>query len=437
MAIAKQTTTVATAQPIWRALFSKIGVFGLFFIIVGALVLLNSSTHAANTASLFGFGEQIDGRLAVPTQISTLLIGTLYVISGVIALSGQLGTSALQRPGRWLLIMCGVLIVPLVLIIAGAGHPTGVNIVVVLSISVRAATPVILGAMAGIWCERSGVTNVGIEGTMLTGACFGFITFVLLTPSLGMGNAQVLGVLVAVLAGGVISLLHAWLCITFKTDQIVSGTVINILAVGITSFVRREALLAADAGRGTIQQVPMPEFLSQMPIFGPILFQGRPIFYMMILVVIATHVMLYYTRWGLRMRAVGENPHAADTLGINVRRTRWICVFVGGLIAGLAGAWFSLETSGTFDDLMTNGRGFIAMAVMIFGNWTPFGAAAGGLLYGFTDNLNVTFQGLNVPVPSQFVQMVPYFITMVVLAGLVGRATAPKAIGQPYEKEGK
>jgi ABC-type uncharacterized transport system permease subunit len=150
-----------------------------------------------------------------------------------------------------------------------------------------------------------------------------------------------------------------------------------------------------------------------------------------------THIVLYYTRWGLRTRAVGENPHAADTLGINVRRTRWINVIIGGLIAGLAGAWFSLETSGTFDDGMTGGRGFIALAAMIFGKYTPIGAFGAGLLFGFSDVLGFTFQALEVPVPPQFVQMVPYMVTIIVLAGLVGRAVAPKADGVPYDKESK
>jgi simple sugar transport system permease protein len=158
---------------------------------------------------------------------------------------------------------------------------------------------------------------------------------------------------------------------------------------------------------------------------------------MMFILLIATHVILFYTRWGLRTRAVGENPRAADTLGINVIRNRWINVLIGGLIAGLAGAWFSLETTGSFDDNMTSGRGFIALAAMIFGKWMPFGAFGGGLLFGFADVLGQRFQALGVPIPPQFLQMVPYVITIVVLAGLVGRAVAPKADGVPYDKEAK
>jgi simple sugar transport system permease protein len=271
---------------------------------------------------------------------------------------------------------------------------------------------------------------------MLMGACFGFVVFTLLLPSMPTASAQLIGVIVATISGGAAALLHAWLSITFKTDQIVSGTVINILAVGLTSFVRREVLLSSEAGRETLQPLRIP-VLSEIPVVGDILFSGRPIFYSMFILLILTHVILFYTRWGLRTRAVGETPRAADTLGINVNRMRWINVIIGGLIAGLAGAWFSLETNGSFDDNMTSGRGFIALAALIFGKWMPFGAFGGGLLFGFSDALGQRFQFLGVPIPPQFLQMVPYVITIVVLAGLVGRAVGPRAAGTPYEKEGK
>ena len=270
------------------------------------------------------------------------------------------------------------------------------------------------------------------------------------------GSALFIGVIFAVLAGGVMAALHAWLSITFRTDQIVSGTVINILAVGLTSFMRREILLGAqDAGRETLQAVPFEQIanfpplrslldqLGGLPLFGDVLFplleevifSGKPIFYMMFILLLLTHVILFYTRWGLRTRAVGENPRAADTLGINVQRTRWINVIIAGFIAGLAGAWLSLETTGTFDDNMTAGRGFIALAAMIFGKWLPFGAFGGGLLFGFSSALETRFQILGVTLPPQFLQMTPYLVTIIVLAGLVGRARAPSAIGTPYEKE--
>jgi simple sugar transport system permease protein len=288
-----------------------------------------------------------------------------------------------------------------------------------------------LGALAGIYSERAGVVNIAIEGMMLMGAAFGFLVFVY------TGNIWI-GVGAALLIGALNALLHAVLSISFKTDQIVSGTVINILAIGVTGYVRRTFLINAPSGRTTLLEIPIP-LLSEIPFLGKILFTEKPIFYTMILLIIGSHIVLFYTRWGLRARAVGENPRAADTVGINVYRTRYLNVIISGMIAGLAGAWFSLETVGSFDDGMTAGKGFIALAAMIFGKWTPFGAFGGAMLFGFADALGTRFQILQIelfgaPLPAQFLQILPYVVTIIVLAGLIGRATPPAAVGQPYEK---
>jgi simple sugar transport system permease protein len=331
------------------------------------------------------------------------------------------------------LLVNGLLLIPLMLVIIAAGGKT--NITVMFTESFRLSTPIIMGAIAGLWAERSGVTNIAIEGMMLAGACLGFVIYSLLVArGIEIGVAQFTGVISAVMAGAVMAALHAWLSIKFKTNQVVSGTVINILAIGITSYLRREVLVSSEAARSTLPIIAIPG-LSTIPVVGTSLFNGKPIFYSMIILVIVSHVVLYYTRWGLRTRAVGENPHAADTLGINVIRNRWTNVIISGMIAGLAGAWFTLETTGSFDDQMTAGKGFIALAAMIFGNWTPFGAAAGGLLFGFSEALGQRFQFLGVPIPAQFLQMVPYLVTIIVLAGLIGKATPPKADGVPFEKE--
>jgi ABC-type uncharacterized transport system permease subunit len=330
-------------------------------------------------------------------------------------------------------VLNGILIIPTVMVLAAAGKAT--NMVSMLGASFRLATPIIIGAMAGIWCERAGVVNIAIEGMMLTSACFGLVAYTYVAINNPGAVGQWVGVGVAMLSGGLMALLHAWLSVTFKTDQIISGTVINIFALGITAFARTELLINADASVPTLRNIAIPG-LSDLPIIGEVLFTGKPIFFFMFVIVIGTHVMLYYTRWGLRTRAVGENPHAADTLGINVPRNRYINVVIAGLIAGVAGAWFTIETAGTFREAITSGSGFIALAAMIFGKWTPFGAAVGGLLFGFSQALDTRFQFLEVPVPVQFVQMTPYIVTMVVLAGLVGRAVAPKAVGKPYSKEG-
>jgi general nucleoside transport system permease protein len=429
------TLSPAPAEPAesWRdrIKITRQGVFAMFFIVFGFILVWNAIQFIApDTITTLTFGAGLP-ELIVPTQVTTLVIGIIWLVGGLVALFGP--TSLARVKSIWILIN-GILIIPVVIILAAAGAST--NVTVLLQVSMRLATPIVMGALAGIWCERSGVTNIAIEGMMLTGACFGFVAFTLLLGTMPNSQAQFIGVIAATLTGGLMAVLHAWLSITFKTNQIVSGTVINILAVGITSFIRREVLLSSEAGREPLQQLAIPG-LSQVPIAGEVFFNGRPIFYMMFVLLFVTHIVLFYTKWGLRTRAVGENPKAADTLGINVLRNRWINVMIGGLIAGLAGAWFSLETNGSFEDNMTSGRGFIALAAMIFGNWTPFGAFGGGLLFGFSDALGQRFQLLGVPIPSQFLQMVPFIITIVVLAGLVGKAVAPKADGVPYDKEGK
>ena len=418
---------------------TRIGVFSVFFLIIGAMLAfwLPASMNGSAVTGV-GLGQNMQSllnsseRVVVPVKTVPygVIVGVLYLVTGVV---GLLPVAAVRRFRSILLVISGILIIPTVLIIAGADNTF--NTVVLLQVSLRLATPIILGSMAGIWTERSGVVNIAIEGMMLTGAGIGFVAYTLLLGwDIPNGYRQLFAVFFAVLAGGVMSLLHAWLSITFKTDQIVSGTVINIMAVGITSFLRREVLLSNEAGRQTLPVLELP-LLKDIPILGEVFFQGKPIFYLMLILVVVTHVVMFYTQWGLRTRSVGENPHAADTLGINVNRTRWINVFIGGLIAGLAGAWFSLETTGSFDDNMTNGKGFISLAAMIFGKWMPFGAAGGGVLFGFSEALGDRFQALGVPIPHQLVQMTPYLITIVVLAGLVGRAIPPKASGEPYEKE--
>lgn len=432
MATTSPTFDTTLTRTSWREniRITRTMVFSILFILLGAwMVIGGPQTIGDSVVTRLTFGAGLP-EWHVPTLAYTVIVGALYLLGGIV---GLLPGENLRRV-RWVwLFVNGLLVIPTAMIIAAAGKST--NVTVMLQVSLVQATPIVLGAMAGIWCERTGVVNIAIEGMMLAGACFGFTALTLLAPSMGTPSAQAVGLAVAMLAGGAMSLLHGWLSITFKTDQVVSGTVINILAVGLTSFVRREVLLSSEAGRETLRPFIVPG-LSDIPVVGDVFFKAQPIFYSMFIILILTHVVLFYTRWGLRTRAVGENPHAADTLGIKVNRMRWINVCIGGLIAGLAGAWLSLERNGGFDDNMTSGRGFIALAAMIFGKYTPLGAFGGGLLFGFSDALGQRFQFLGVPIPPQFLQMVPYVITIVVLAGLVGKAVAPKADGIPYEKEG-
>ena len=299
-----------------------------------------------------------------------------------------------------------------------------------LATTLRFATPITLGALAGLFCERSGVVNIAIEGMMLA-AAFGAWLAAAVTQSLPIG------LLAGVLTGMSMGLLHAWLSVTFRVDQIVSGTVINILAIGLTGFLdtqmltklREQGLQSA----GLLPQLPIP-ILADLPIIGPI-FRQQPIAWVSIILVIVANFVLFRTRWGLRTRSVGENPRAADTVGINVRWMRYANVLIGAGIAGLGGAYFTLEAVPSFETLITNGRGFIALAAMIFGGWTPFGAWAAALLFGAANALQINAQQFGVPISSQLIGMFPYLLTIVVLAGVIGRAVPPAADGVPYETE--
>jgi len=244
------------------------------------------------------------------------------------------------------------------------------------------------------------------------------------------------GLFAAILIGALVAALHAYLVIRFKVDQVVSGVAINIFGAGFTSFMSSRFLQkSGDAlnNSGVFPVISIPG-LAKIPILGPMLFENNIIIYLMILLVIAMHIMLFYTPWGLRTRAVGEHPKAADTLGVNVYLMRYVNVIIGGIIAGLGGAYFTIGSVGRFDEQMTSGKGFIGLAAMIFGKWNPIGAFTSSLIFGFADSLQVKLQILRVPIPSEFLLMAPYIVTMIILTGVVGRAIPPAADGQPYEK---
>ena len=428
----------AKTKPRRRIKITRRRIIAVFLLVLGIFIWLEATQLDPDLVTTLTFestslGETPTvGDIPVPTSAYLVVIGSLFIISGGLNLA-EWRELRVRQISLALLAVCGALFIPTIIIAAAAGNDT--NVTTIVAESLRLATPLAIGAFAGIWCERAGVVNIAIEGMMLFAACFGFVTlFFLRGTDLPLETAQLLAVIIGVLSGGLIALLHGWLSITFRTDQIVSGTVINILAVGITSFVRREYLLSTEAGAAKLGNISLP-ILSDLPIIGDAIFTNQPIFFMMFVMLAFTHVVMFHTRWGLRTRAVGEHPHAADTLGIHVNRTRWINVFVSGMIAGLAGAWFSLEATGSFNDGMTRGAGFIALAAMIFGKWTPIGAFGAALLFGFSDSLGIRLQMVGVGFPVQFLQMVPYAVTLVVLAGFIGRASPPKAVGQPYVKE--
>ncbi len=323
------------------------------------------------------------------------------------------------------------------------------------------ATPIALGAFSGIMSERAGVVNIAIEGMMLTSAMMAqLVAMYVNVPLLAMaGNPAIgspeaipaamlsllLGLIAGLLTGALIGWFHGVISIHFKADQIISGTVINILAWGVTGWVFQRWMTSgsgAPTSPGTFPPLPIP-FLSQIPILGQLFFNHQPIVYTMLLLAVVIHYVLFYTPWGLRTRAVGEHPRAADTVGIDVYRVRYINTILGGAIAGLAGVWLTLEQVGNFTLRMSAGRGFIALAAMIFGRWTPFGALGASLLFGVGTAIQIRTASASSTagagswlsmIPSQAYQAIPYILTVIVLAGFGGKATPPAADGQPYDK---
>lgn len=318
-----------------------------------------------------------------------------------------------------------ILITLLIFIAIIWGVITGPDVTTaVLASTIRHSTPLVLGALCGLLGERSGVINIGIEGQMLMSAFVGFLF------NVWTGNLFI-AVMAGVITGAFMGLMLAFMSVTLKIDQIIGGTVINILAIGLTGYFYTAGLIT----QGKLQPIPLGP-LADIPLIGPVLFNNPPITYITIILVFVVQYGLFYTRWGLRTRSVGEHPRAADTVGINVFKIRYANVIMGGAFAGLAGAFLTLESVGSFERLMTNGRGFVALAVMIFGKYTPLGAWGAALLFGFASALQtqIQFSGV-INIPHQFIGMLPYLLTIIVLAGFIGRTRVPAADGIPYEKE--
>ncbi|MEX1164697.1 MAG: ABC transporter permease [Nitriliruptor sp.] len=295
--------------------------------------------------------------------------------------------------------------------------------------TISASTPIAFGALCGVLCERAGVINIAIEGQFLaaafTGAVVGSVSG---SPWIGLAGGVLAGVLIAAML--------AALSIRYKADQIVVGVVLIVFATGFTSFLATQVLSGSPQLNSPrrFSSIAIPG-LSELPFVGPLLFNLTPLTYTMLLLTLALHVALFRTRWGLRLRSVGEKPRAADTVGINVNRTRWRAVLLGGAVAGLGGSWFTLDSVGAFNDEMTGGRGFIALAAMLVGRYSPIGAFGAALLFGFATAFADALQILSTGVPSSLLRTAPYVVTIFVVAGLVGRLRPPAADGQPYETE--
>jgi general nucleoside transport system permease protein len=291
------------------------------------------------------------------------------------------------------------------------------------------AVPLILGSLAGVLGERSGVINVAIEGQLLMGAFCGALFG-------SIAASAWVGLIAASLGGLAVGAILAVLAIRYLVDQVVLGVVLNVFAMGITGYLYDRFMqpnTEAYNNPPIFGEIRIP-LLADIPVLGPVLFQNTIITYLAIVLVIVVSLALSRTRWGLRTRAVGEHPSAADTVGIRVRLVRYRNVLIGGAIAGIGGAALTVGSVGQFGKDMSNGRGFIALAALIFGRWSPTGALAGALLFGFADALQSNLSSFNSVIPSQFLTMLPYVATILAVAGLVGKVRAPAADGQPYVK---
>jgi simple sugar transport system permease protein len=421
---------------------SRYRVLGSLMVLLGLAGLwLFAFSVPAGAVSSFGLNQ---GGTTAAVVLPELVLPTLPTIIVLMVGSLALGGYQLWRGfGRWSTALLGVAILFFIMaFLTWATADKSINLAGMLKNSLLRAVPLTLGALSGILSERAGVVNIAIEGMMLAAAMSGVVVASavnLAYPGATFIGANVglwVGLIAAIITGALLALVHGVLSIHYKIDQVISGVVINIFSVGITSFLSSKFLQETFAqlnNSGTFPTAPIP-LLSRIPFIGGILFESNFFTYAMYFFLIVVHVALFYTRWGLRTRAVGEHPKAADTLGINVFRTRYIAVLLSGMMAGLAGAYFTLGSVGRFDEVMTAGRGFISLAAVIFGNWSPFGAFGSSLIFGFADALQGRLAILRVPIPSQFLLMAPYIATMIALAGLVGRARPPAADGQPYDK---
>jgi general nucleoside transport system permease protein len=401
---------------------------GIFFILAALFiefVLIKSIEPDAITTFTTNIN---DTAIQIPNWVFNSRFA-LDIISGLCAILGLFQLiRGFKKATSTITGVVGILLV-LGFLVWGASN-SSLSFTGMLSVMIIRSVPITIGALAGILCERAGIVNIAIEGMMVAGAFSGAI--------FGSIFNLWVGILGAMLTGALLALIHAVLSIKYKVDQIISGTMINILATGLTSYLFLKFLQDSKNQwlneSGFFKPYAIP-FLSKIPVLGPIFFDQNLFIYAMYFFVAVLSIALFKTKWGLRHRSVGEHPKAADTLGINVFRTRYVACILSGLMAGFAGAYFSLGSVGRFEQTMTAGRGFIALAAMIFGNWTPLGALKAGLLFGFAESLTTKLSLLHFPIPAEILLMLPYIITIIVLAGVVGRTRGPAASGTPYDKE--
>ena len=362
--------------------------------------------------------------LVVPVSLTTWIFFVLLV---VLAAASAYFVRTWGRTPLWILIVYIVAFV--VGFLSWAASQETIPVVGLLAGSIALAVPLIYGALGGVIGERAGVVNIAIEGQLLAGA---FTAAVVASIT----RQPLLGLIAAMVAGAAVAFVLVAFAIKYLVDQVIVGVVLNVLVIGLTSFLYSQVLQPNAALLNSpprFDRIPIP-LLSEIPVIGPVLFRQTIVVYLMYIAVALVYVGMFHTRWGLRLRAVGEHPQAADTVGIKVNATRFWNLLLAGAIAGIGGTVFTIGAAIPFNKEMTGGAGFIALAAVIFGQWDPIKATLAALLFGFASSLQNTLNIIGSPVPSEFMLMLPYLVTIFVVAGVVGRSRAPAADGKPYIK---
>jgi len=416
------TTPTAVAPGFTRALI------GYAVIAAAAIVLVLTVPSGISKIQLTTGPELIKiPLLELPAALAVGVPVVAAAVVAVLALVLQLRTRA-SAP-RWMAIVAGSLLLLGFLAHLVAGKSGVLPLTSLLTSTLFLATPLIFGALGGVVCERVGIVNIAIEGQLLAGAFAGAVV-----ASIASQNPY-LGLVAAPVAGVGVGALLAWFSIRYRVDQVITGVVLNVLVLGLTTFFFKGLLSDLEGlnDRARLPVLPIP-LLSELPVIGPVLFRQNLLVYLLYAIVIALQIYLFRSRWGLRVRAVGEHPKAADTVGIDVNRTRWRNTLLGSAIAGLGGAFFTIGQGLAFGIDITAGSGFIALAALILGRWTPTGAVAAALFFGFANALSQSLRSYGVSLDSNIPLMIPYIVTLFAVAGFGGRVRPPAAEGVPYVK---
>jgi general nucleoside transport system permease protein len=415
---------LATLKPVSYKAPITYGVIGLISLVVFGFF------SPADADTTFTFASDSDWfqipPISVPSRVTAIV---LSIIALGLAGYALLAARGRRRVGPWLPVVFSLAVVLAFLTWAVAGKDLPLTVTGLLQGALFLAIPLVFGSLAGLVCERVGIINIAIEGQLLAGAFLGAVVATL------AGNPYV-GMVAAPVAGALVGLLLAWFAISYRVDQIIVGVVLNVLVIGLTSYLFSTVLTEHSDTLNSPPRLPVIEIpvLSGIPVIGPVLFQQTLLVYLMFVLVIVLQIMIFRSRWGLRLRACGEHPKAADTVGIRVNATRLRNTVLGGAIAGLGGAFFTIASGLAFAKEMTGGQGFIALAAMILGRWSPTGALLAALLFGFANSLQSRLGIIGTPIPSEFMLMTPYLATIFAVAGLVGRVRPPAAEGIPYVK---